>query len=153
MASLDINLSANDVMWTNILHGFGFGLCYTPMAVLAFSTMPGSLLTQGNAIFALVRMLGSSVFISLTLVVFAHATAEAHVNLTSGITAFTQDLIAPWLNAFGRTGGQAEARLSAEIQRQASMIGYINAFYLMTLVPLLTMPLALLFAVRPASKR
>jgi DHA2 family multidrug resistance protein len=153
MASLDINLTANDVMWTNILHGFGFGLCYTPMAVLAFSTMPGSLLTQGNAIFALVRMLGSSVFISLTLVVFAHATAEAHVNLTSGITAFTQDLIAPWLNAFGRTGGQAEARLSAEIQRQASMIGYINAFYLMTLVPLLTMPLALLFAVRPASKR
>ncbi len=153
MASLDINLTANDVMWTNIMHGFGFGLCYTPMAVLAFSTMPGPLLTQGNAIFALVRMLGSSFFISLTLVVFAHANAEAHVNLASGITIFTQDLIAPWINAFGRTGGQVEARLTAEIQRQAAMIGYINAFYLMTVVPLLTMPLAMLFVVRSRQRR
>jgi MFS transporter, DHA2 family, multidrug resistance protein len=145
MGSLSIELTAGDVMWSNILHGFGFGLCYTPMAVLAFSTMPGRLLTQGNAIFALVRMLGSSVFISMTLIVFAHATAEAHVSLTSGITVFARDLIAPWVAAFGRSSGQVEARLAAEIQRQAAMIGYLNAFHLMTLVPLLTMPLALMF--------
>ena len=65
-------------MWSNILHGFGFGLSYTPMAVLAFSTMPTRYLTQGNAIFALIRMLGSSVFVSLILVVFAHSDAEAN---------------------------------------------------------------------------
>jgi hypothetical protein len=48
-----------------MLHGFGFGLSYTPMAVLAFSTMRTRYLTQGNAIFALIRMLGSSLFVSL----------------------------------------------------------------------------------------
>ena len=41
-----------------------------------------------------------------------------------------------------------QARLAAEIQRQASMIGYINAFHLMTLVPILTAPLAWLFVIR-----
>src|SRR5215204_1317873 len=46
MGSFDINLTSNDVMWSNMLHGFGFGLSYTPMAVLAFSTLRTRYLTQ-----------------------------------------------------------------------------------------------------------
>ena len=48
MGSFDINLTSHDVMWSNMLHGFGFGLSYTPMAVLAFSTMPGALPDAGQ---------------------------------------------------------------------------------------------------------
>src|SRR6185503_16022523 len=104
---------------------------------------------QSNAVFALIRMLGSSVFVSITLVVFAHSSAEANANLANSITWFTRDLIAPWVQAFGHLGEtHVQARLAAEIQRQASMIGYINAFHLMTLVPLLTAPLAFLFVLR-----
>ena len=154
MGSFDIAVTVEGVMWSNILHGFGFGLSYTPMAVLAFSTMPIHLLTQANAVFSLIRMLGSSVFVSLTLVVFAHSTAEANVNLASSITVFTRDLIAPWFAALGHLGeSQVHAQLAAELQRQASMIGYINAFHLMTLVPLLTAPLAFLFVTNRAAER
>ncbi len=154
MGSFDINLTSNDVMWSNMLHGFGFGLSYTPMAVLAFSTMRTRYLTQGNAIFALIRMLGSSVFVSLILVVFAHSVAEANLNLASSITVFTRDLIAPWTTSLGHHGDSyVKARLAAEIQRQASMVGYINAFHLMTLVPLLTAPLAFLFVTRHPGER
>ena len=154
MGSFDINLTSNDVMWSNMLHGFGFGLSYTPMAVLAFSTMRSRYLTQGNAIFALIRMLGSSVFVSLILVVFAHSVAEANLNLASSITVFTRDLIAPWTTALGHLDDSyVKARLAAEIQRQASMVGYINAFHLMTLVPLLTAPLAFLFVTRHPGER
>ena len=39
MGQLSINLTEFDVCWTNLLHGFGFGLAYTPMAFLAFSTL------------------------------------------------------------------------------------------------------------------
>ena len=38
--------------------------------------------------------------------------------------------------------------MADEIQGQASMVGYINAFQLMSLVPLLTAPLAFLFVTR-----
>jgi len=149
MGGLDMQITAGSVIWSNMLHGFGFGLSYTPMAVLAFSTMRAHHMTQGNAIFALIRMLGSSVFVSLTLVVLAHSTAEANVNLASSITHFTRDLVAPWVRAFGHLGDtHVQARLAAEIQRQASMIGYVNAFHLMTLVPILTAPLAFLFVIR-----
>mgnify|MGYP003338061592 CR=1 FL=1 len=149
MGGLDMQVTVESVIWSNVLHGFGFGLSYTPMAVLAFSTMPAQYMTQGNAIFALIRMLGSSVFVSLTLVVFTRSMAEANVNLASSITLFTRDLVAPWVQAVGYLGeSQVQARLAAEIQRQASMIGYINAFHLMTLVPILTAPLAFLFVIR-----
>lgn len=154
MGAFDMQITVEDVMWSNVLHGFGFGLSYTPMAVLAFSTMPVRLLTQGNAIFALIRMLGSSVFVSLTLVVFAHSMAEANVNLASSITPFSRDLVVPWFSAFGHLGElHVQSRLAGEIHRQASMIGYINAFHLMTLVPLLTAPLAFLFVSRRTSER
>ena len=144
-----MQITFEGVMRSNILHGFGFGLSYTPMAVLAFSTMPTRYMTQSNAIFALIRMLGSSVFVSITLVVFAHSVAEANVNLASSITLFTRDLVAPWVQTFGHLGEtHVQARLAAEINRQASMIGYINAFHLMTLVPILTAPLAFLFVLR-----
>lgn len=153
MGGLDMQVTVESVIWSNVLHGFGFGLSYTPMAVLAFSTMPTQYMTQGNAIFALIRMLGSSVFVSLTLVVFTHSMAEANVNLASSITLFTRDLVAPWVQALGHLGeGHVQARLAAEIQRQASMIGYINAFHLMTLVPILTAPLAFLFVIRRTSE-
>jgi DHA2 family multidrug resistance protein len=75
MGSLDMNMSSADVIWTNLLHGFGFGLAYTPMAALSFSTLETRYLTQANSIFSLLRMLGSSLFISITLVVFANSAA------------------------------------------------------------------------------
>ena len=40
MGSLDMQITPQSVILSNVLHGFGFGLSYTPMAVLAFSTMP-----------------------------------------------------------------------------------------------------------------
>jgi hypothetical protein len=70
--------------------------------------------------------------------------------IVTQLTVFTRDVIAPWTTALGHLGDSyVKARLlAAEIQRQANMVGYINAFHLMTLVPLLTAPLAFLFVTR-----
>ncbi|QQS10692.1 MAG: DHA2 family efflux MFS transporter permease subunit [Rhodospirillales bacterium] len=151
MCALDINMTTADVLWTNMLHGFGFGLAYTPMAVLAFSTMPVKQLTQGNSVFALIRMLGGSFYISMTLLVLVHTTAAAGVNLSTTVTVFSAEAVAPWTAAYGAFGGTAPyERMAAELHRQASMIGYINAFALMTIVPVVAAPLAFLFARRRA---
>jgi len=39
----------------------------------------------------------------------------------------------------------SEAVASAQVRRQVAMVGYINAFHLLTLAPLLAAPLALFF--------
>jgi DHA2 family multidrug resistance protein len=140
------------VLWTNVLHGFGFGLSYTPMAVLAFSTQPQALLTQGNAIFALLRMLGGSLFIAMIWVVFAHSVAQSSEHLAGFISALRMDAWTPWLMVYGGIDrGLPYDRLAAEILRQSSMTGYINGFWLMTAVSVVAAPLAFLFAVRRTS--
>lgn len=149
MGSLDMNMSARDVIFTNLLHGFGFGLAYTPMAVLSFSTLAPKLLTQGNAVFSLMRMLGSSIFISVILVVFVQSSAVARSYLVSFVTVFNADLMAPWLAHFGTIDSATFNILAGEqVRQQAAMIGYINAFHVLTLVPLVAAPLTFLFRVR-----
>lgn len=149
MASLDLNMTTADVFWTNLLHGFGFGLAYTPMAVLCFSTLPGHLLTQGNGIFSLLRMLGSSVFISLTLVVFVRSAAEASVSFSGLLSVANIENLTPWIVLFGEPDSLAtRVQLLGEIRRQANMIGYLNAFVMLTLAAALAAPFAFLFSVR-----
>ncbi|MDP6563410.1 MAG: DHA2 family efflux MFS transporter permease subunit [Alphaproteobacteria bacterium] len=149
MASFDLNLSRADVFWSNLLHGFGFGLAYTPMAVLTFSTLPLRRLTQGNAIFSLLRMLGSSIFISITLLVYFDSAAEAGANLSSLVSAFDLTNLSVWIATFGEPGGQGlQLQLSSEIHRQAAMVGYVNAFYLLALAAAVAAPLAFAFATR-----
>src|SRR5438105_13990399 len=64
MAQLNLNLTSYDVFWTNALQGFGFGLAFTPMTVLAFATLPASKMTEASGVFTLVRNFGSSLYIS-----------------------------------------------------------------------------------------
>lgn len=149
MSSLDMNMTSADVFWSNILHGWGFGTAYTPMAVLTFSTLSIHLLTQGNAIFSLLRLLGSSIFIALTLVVFVRTATEAGVNLSSLVDAFDLRNLSAWITILGEPDEvPLRSRLMTEIRQQASMIGYINAFHLLTLASALAAPLAFLFVVR-----
>lgn len=156
MSSLDLNMTSADVFWSNILHGIGFGTAYTPMAVLTFSTLPMRLLTQGNAIFSLLRLLGSSIFIALTLVVFFRTAAQANVNLAGLIDAFDPRNLTAWIAVLGEAGQAPEPRLRlallTEIRQQAAMIGYINAFHLLTLASIVAAPLAFLFVIRRPEK-
>ena len=149
MGSLNMNMNMNHVVWTNLVHGFGFGLSYTPMAVLSFSTLAPRLLTQGNSIFALTRMMGSSIFIAVILMIFVQSSAEARGFLISFITVFNADVLAPWIAHYGHMGEATFSTLASEqVRRQSAMIGYINAFHVLTLVPLCAAPLTFLFKVR-----
>ena len=153
MSSLDMNMTSADVFWSNILHGWGFGTAYTPMAVLTFSTLSMHLLTQGNAIFSLLRLLGSSIFIALILVVFVRTATEAGVNLSSLLDAFDLRNLSAWITILGEPDEvPLRSRLLTEISQQASMIGYINAFHMLTLASVLAAPLAFLFVVRKSTE-
>jgi DHA2 family multidrug resistance protein len=146
MSLLDINMSDFDVFWTNLVQGFGFGLGYTPMTALAFSTLPAPLMVQGSAVFNLMRNFGSSLFISLSILVLVRSTAENYAGLSASVSPMNELLRNPGLMGgwvWDSTRGLAV--LSMEIQRQAQMGGYLNAFVLFGIVSALGVPFAWLF--------
>jgi DHA2 family multidrug resistance protein len=145
MASLDINLGSFDVLWTNVLQGFGFGLAYTPMTVLTFATLRPELATEGTAVFHMLRHFGSSLFISLTVAYWTRATAASYAGLSVHASPENElfryrDLVGEW--SIDSLAGIAQ--LSREIARQAAMIGYLDAFFLFALVAAVGVPLVVL---------
>jgi len=150
MAQFDINLGSFDVFWTNALQGFGFGLAYTPMTVLAFATLPAHQITEGSGVFTLVRNFGASLYISVTVVLLVRSTAVNYSRMTEFITPYHKALVFPGLPAAWDTETTSGLmRLAGEIQQQAAMIGYINAFYLLALTAIVGMPLVWLMRGAP----
>jgi DHA2 family multidrug resistance protein len=153
MAQLDINLTSSLVFWTNFVQGFGFGLAFTPMSVLAFATLPVRQITEGMALFHLVRNFGSSIFISLSILLLVRSTAASYSGMMEFVTDFNKTLALPeavglWSTATPRS----LFALAGEIQRQAAMIGYINAFYLFAITATLSIPLALAMRAPPKTR-
>jgi MFS transporter, DHA2 family, multidrug resistance protein len=142
MAHLDINLTDFHVFWSNMLQGFGQSIAFTPMTVMAFSTLPRDQVTEGSSIFTLMRNFGSSLFISVAILVVLRSTATNYARMTEFITPYNANLsleLGPQWN-LENAGGLLN--LSMEIQRQAAMIGYVNAFYLTAFTAAMAIPLA-----------
>ncbi len=148
MSLLNIDMTDFDVFWTNLVQGFGFGLAYTPMTVLAFSTLSTRLVMPASAVFNLMRNFGSSLFISLSILVLVRSTAENYSGLSATVSPMNKTLQSPHL-AGGWTWDTTEglAALSDEVQRQALMGGYLNAFALFAAAAALALPIVWLFRI------
>ena len=142
MAQFDINLTAFDVFWSHFLMGLGQSVAFTPMTMLAFATLPRHQITEGSAVFTMMRNFGSSLFISLAVLVLVRSTTINYARMTEFVTPYRKELALP--DSWSLETATGLLRLSNEIQRQAAMIGYINAFYLMAFTALAALPLACL---------
>jgi DHA2 family multidrug resistance protein len=89
------------------------------------------------------RNFGSSLFISIAVLVVSRSTAANYSRMTEFITPYNKALAVPGLPSQWSLDGTASLlSLSNELLRQAAMIGYLNAFYLTAFVALAAVPLA-----------
>ena len=145
LAQFDINMTTTDVAWASAVQGFGVGLAWVPLTIIMFSNIEPKDLPEGASVLHLLRNIGSSIYISLTVTVIIRSTTTNYMDMSRAINPFNELLSFP--DTMGRWDvGSVEglARLSGEIERQASMIGYLNAFYLLALTGFLSIPLILL---------
>jgi DHA2 family multidrug resistance protein len=149
-------------MWpfitTGLLQGFGLGFIFTQLSVVTFSTLPRNVLTQGSALFSLMRNIGGSVGISIVEALLVQNTQVVHSQLVEHVRpdnplAQGARLAAP----YSLTEPHGIAALNREITRQAQMIAYIDNFHLMVIIMLAASPFLLLLrrprraAERPAA--
>ena len=130
-------------MVTGFLQGAGLGLVFVPLNTLAFATLPAALRTDAAGFFMLMRNLGGSVGISLTVGVLARQAQVAHADIGGSLTPFTL----PWADSsIARLlgGDGVIAMLDATVNRQAAMIAYIDVFRMMFWVTVAIIPLLFL---------
>ncbi|MBV8567009.1 MAG: DHA2 family efflux MFS transporter permease subunit [Methylobacteriaceae bacterium] len=126
-----------DLTEATLLQGFGLGLVFTPLQVIAFATLPGELRTEGTALMSLVRNVGSAIGISVASFLLSQNTQIAHATLAGEVTPFNRMLQSGGAYFMWNSATSAGlAALNAEITRQALIVAYIDDFKLMLIVSL-----------------
>lgn len=152
MARWTTDVGSGTLLWTSFLQGFGGGIMLVPNQAIAFSTLAPARRTEGAALFNLVRSVAASVGVSATLALFLRTSGTGRAYMTEQVTryseAFSQgNLPGAW--DIDTAGGLAA--LSHEIDRQATMLGYMGNFRVFALGALIGLPL-LLFVGRDADR-
>jgi DHA2 family multidrug resistance protein len=149
--SLDIDMS--HVLIAGFLQGIGTGIIFIPINIIAFSNLKPSQRTDASSMMNLTRSLGSSFGVSLATVTLAHNMQVSHSDLASHITADTGGGVIDFssVDRFQELGEAGIAMVDAEVTRQASMIAYIDDYYMMFWVTLLSVPLMML--IKPEAKK
>ena len=119
-----------------------------PLIVATFATLDRRFLSESTSVLHLLRNLGSSIFIAASVTVLIRTGQRSHALLTEYITHFNETLNLPGTPSFWNIDNLAGlAAVGGEIDRQAAMIGYLNAFSLFTVASLVVLPLIFLVRV------
>ncbi len=151
MAQFDINLTTSDVAWAGFVQGLGTGFLWVPLTLVTFNTLSRELFPEGSSIFHLLRNIGSSAHISISVALVLHSAKINYGHLAEAVTPYAKVWQIPSVAGAWNIGSiQNLAHVSSEIQRQGLMIGYINAFYFYTLTALAALPLIMLVRIKKA---
>lgn len=152
MSRYTLTLEQSNIVWSGVIQGIGLGLVFVPLSTATFATLSPSMRAEGTAIYSLIRNIGSSVGIALVQALLVRNTQIAHASLAEKINFANPALQDPaTVSAYGYAGSNGmQMLINTEITRQASMIAYVDDFWLMLLMTLAIIPLLLL--IRPPKK-
>ena len=133
MLTFDLNVTMEILVLNSAVQGFAVGSVWVPMTMVAFDTLAPKDRAEASSVFHLLRNIGSSFFISLSIAEIVRTTGANYSRMTEMITPFNQALTMPGMTGawnFDTVSGLA--KIANEITRQAAMIGYLNAFMMYT---------------------
>jgi MFS transporter, DHA2 family, multidrug resistance protein len=155
MTQFSLDMDYWPLVTSGFIQGFGLGCTFVPLNVTALSTLPRHILTQGTALRSLMRNLGGSVGISALVAILAENTQTVHSQLIEGLRPDNPIIHSPLFGfPYSLTAPTGVAALNAAVTRQATMVAYIDDFWLLMVVCVVSIPLLLLLRdaspVRPA---
>ncbi len=142
MSRWSLQTDYNHIAWSGFIQGIGMGLVFMPMNASAFATIAPHLRTDGSSLLNLSRSIGSSIGISIVTTMLARNLQVSHSDLAVHVTpSFMQIVDFSTLDRFQDVGEAALRMVDVEVNRQAAMIAYLDNFYLMMWMTILTVPL------------
>ncbi|MDH3319985.1 MAG: MFS transporter, partial [Betaproteobacteria bacterium] len=149
LAHLGVGPSTADVFWPMAVQGFGVGVLWVPITMVSFATLDPSRAAEASAVYHMVRNIGSSIHISLSVSLAVRMTRTSYAELAERVTPYSDSLSMPWVTgAWNLESQRGLAAVSREMARQAAMIGYIDAFVFFVVTSLVVLPLVLLIRLK-----
>jgi DHA2 family multidrug resistance protein len=160
LSSLNLEAGSDDFFWPIILRAIGLSLVTIPLTQLAVSGLRPHDVPQGVALNNMMRQMGGSFGIAFINTYLDHKTAAHRMSLVSRLSpgdpstdgrlwAITHTLISKGATAW-EAPHRALAILELTIQRQASLLSYLDAFRFVGMLSLVCVPV-IFIAGKPGS--
>jgi len=145
-----INLQAGywDFFWPQVIQGVALGLLFVPLTTVAMADLPREEIGNASSLFNLMRNVGSSVGIAAVATILTRTRVSHATRLAEHISSYNPASEAA-RQAIGRVLGTQNdlvtlAALNGAVQRQASMLAFIDSFRLLGIVFIVLIPLVFL---------
>ncbi len=140
-----------DVFWPQFIQGLAMALLFVPLTTITMDPIPKENMGNATSIFNLMRNLGGSMGIANVTTIVARHT-QMHINdLAANINAYAMGarmMMSGLENSFASRGEDATtaarsayAATFGMVSRQAAMLSFVDAFWLLGLTFLLIIPL------------
>ena len=145
LMQMELNSSAFELEFNGVIQGAATGILVVALTLVSFDGIPREKLPEALAVYHLLRNIGASFFISISVAEVIRSTGMNYAQLSEMISPYNRSLTLPWVTGLWEVGtAPALQRLSREVTRQSAMIAYINAFGLFTVVSAAAAPIAIL---------
>lgn len=145
LMQMDLNVTPLELELNGIAQGISSGMLVVALTLVSFDGIPREKMAEALAVYHLLRNIGASFFISLSVAEVIRSTGVNYALLSEVLTPYNRSLALPWVTGLWEVGNAPSLqRLSREITRQSAMIAYINAFGLFSVVSASVVPFVVL---------
>lgn len=145
LMSINLNAPLSTMCANAYLQGLAVGLIWTPIVTTAFRTLDPVLRPEAISVLHLVRSIGSSFFISITVTEIIRSTGQNYSRMIEYLSPYNKALLSPQaMGGYSAESATGMATIAREINRQAAMLGFVNAFVLYTAMSILAIPLVMM---------
>lgn len=154
MAQFNLNVDFNTIFWPRVVLGIGMGFLFIPLTTMTMSSIRKEEMGNATGIFNLLRNLGGSFGVAFITTMLARRAQFHQVRLVEHFTPFDRNFqialpqisqtlqykgFMPSLSDQGGIG-----TIYGQLIKQASMFSFNDAFYLLSTMMMLILPLVLL---------
>lgn len=154
MSQFNLLADFNTIIWPRVVLGVGMGFLFIPLTTLTMSAIRKEDMGNASAIYNLLRNLGGSFGVAFVTTMLARRAQLHQVNLVEHLTPFdtsyqlTLSRAEQFLQHMGFDVSTAQqgslSVIHGQLLRQASMLSFNDAFYILSLLLICTLPLLLL---------
>jgi DHA2 family multidrug resistance protein len=130
-SSLDLDMSFWTVSWMRVIQVIWLPFLFIPMTAVSYVGVPPDRNNEASALINLMRNLGGSIGVSFVNTLLDWRTQFHHERLAEAVTPY---------NGYGF--GHSLTQIAHAVQSQASMMSYLDIFWLLGVIALCVWPMA-----------
>jgi len=146
MAHFNMTTDFQTVVFALCILGISMGFIFVPLSILSFTGINNERMGNATALWNLIRNIGGSIGIALVMTFLSRGAQIHQQYLVDHMTSLdkgynlTLERLTPLFDARGYTGG-AEGTIYGQLVQQATMLSFVDVYYLLMFMMLAVIPL------------